>query len=163
MKRLILSVTALALLAGFALWWLQPAQALKRRTQKLLHTLTLSADSKRSGRQLGIYGLHAMLATSVELDTTTPLQEVSGNYERSEVESAFSWLCEKALLTRFEVLDFHSVTIQGDQADVAFALDALVELPESRPADGRYEVEFHWLRENDNWHLSRAKWVDGAR
>jgi hypothetical protein len=42
-------------------------------------------------------------------------------------------------------------------------LDALVELPSSRPVDGRYEVTFRWQRENDVWQLTRASWLEAKR
>lgn len=162
MKRLGLPLVILALLGAFACWWYAPTQVLKRRTQALLHTLTLESGTTRSSRQMGVYSLSALLASQVELDTPT-IDEANGSFERSEIESAFSWLCEQAKQSRFELLQFRSVKIEGGQAEVAFALEALVELPHSRPADGRYEVTFRWQLENDVWHLTRASWVEAAR
>lgn len=162
MKRLALTILPLALLAAFAYWWFLPAQVLKRRTQRILHTLTLKAGATRTSRQLGIYSLNALLSSAVQLDTPT-LPDANGTFDRSEVESAFSWLCDQAIQSHFELAEFHAVTIDGDQADVAFAIDALVELPSSRPVEGRYEVTFRWQLENDAWYLTRANWVAGGR
>lgn len=159
MKRFGLPVFILALLGAFAFWWFSPVQVLKRRTQTLLETLTLESGSGKAARQMGAYSLNALLASEVELDTPT-LQEANGTFERSEMESAFSWLCEQARQTRFELEEFRSVKIDGARADVAFILDALVELPTERPADGRYEVTFRWQLDDDGWHLSRASWVE---
>lgn len=159
MRKLGLTLVVFALLGSFAYWWLLPVQVLKRRTEKILHALTLASDSGRANRQTGVYALNAVLSSTVQLDAPT-LSEANGTFDRSEVESAFSWLCQKALQTHFVVEKFHSVTIDGDQADVTFAIDALVELPTSRPIDGRYEVTFRWQFEHEAWHLTRANWVD---
>ena len=163
MKRFGLAVFILVLLGAFACWWQAPTQVLKRRTRTLLNTLTLEAGSGRSGRQMGVYSLNALLASQVELEAPPALDVANGIFDRSEIESAFSWLCDQAKQSRFELQKFHSVNIDGEQAEVAFALEALVELPHSRPADGRYEVTFRWQRENDAWHLTRASWAQAKR
>ena len=111
---------------------------------------------------MGVYSLNALLTPEVELETPT-IPEANGTFERAEMESSYSWLCEQAKQTRFELVKFHSVKIDGDRADVAFSLDALVELPSIRPADGRYEVTFRWLRGDNGWLLSKAKWVEGKK
>ena len=162
MKRLALTALILALFGSLIYWWFSPAQVLKRRTSQILHTLTLESGTGRSGRQMGVYALNALLASSVQLDTPT-LPDANGTFDRSEVESAFSWLCDQAKQSHFTLEKFHSVVIDGDQADVAFAIDALVELPSSRPVEGRYEVTFRWQLEQDAWHLTRANWVAGGR
>ena len=43
---------------------------------------------------------------------------------------------------------------------VVFSLDALVELPTYRPADGSYRVTYEWRREDDAWRLFRATWLE---
>ena len=110
----------------------------------------------------GLYALNALLASSVQLDTPT-LPGANGTFDRSEIESAFSWLCEQAKQSHFNLEKFHSVTIDGDQADVAFAIEALVELPGSRPVEGHYEVTFRWQLEHDTWHLTRSNWLAADR
>lgn len=158
MKRYGLLVLTLALLGAFAGWWFSPVQVLKRRTQTLLDTLTLESGSGKAARQMGVYSLNALLAPEVELDTPT-IREANGTFDRPELESAFSWLCEQAKETRFELEKFGSVKVNGDQAELGFLLKAQVVLPSYRPADGRYDVTFHWLREDNTWRLTRAKWM----
>ena len=158
MKRFALPVVLLALLGAFAFWWFSPVQIVKRLTQTMLETLTLEAGSGRSGRQMGVYSINALLAPEVELKSAD-IDRANGTFERSEIESAFSWLCEQAKQTRFDLKDFRSVKITGDQADVAFSAEVLVELPNARLAEGLYQVEFRWLREDETWRLSRAVWT----
>ena len=55
---------------------------------------------------MGVYSLNALLASEVELENPT-IEEANGTFERSEMESAFSWLCEQAKQTRFELEKFH--------------------------------------------------------
>lgn len=162
MKRFAITAAALLALAGFLVWWFSPVQVLKRRTLSLLETLTMDAGTGKSTRQLGVYSLNALLAPEVELRTPT-IAQANGTFERSELESAFSWLCQQAKQTRFELDEFHSVEIAGDRGEVVFSLDALVELPAYRPADGRFQVTFHWQRVEEVWRLTSAEWLEGKR
>jgi hypothetical protein len=162
MKRLVISCVIVALIGAFAVWWFSPSQVLKRRTITLLETLTMDSGTGRSARQMGVYSLNALLASEVELDTPA-IEQANGTFERSELESAFSWLCQQAKQTRFELVGFDSVTVTGDVGEVAFSLEALVELPAYRPADGHYQVTFRWRREDETWRLERATWLEKKR
>lgn len=157
MKRLVISSVILAALAGLGIWWFSDTQVLKRRTGSLLATLTLDSGTGKAGRQMAAYSLNALLAAQVELENPD-IQEANGSFERAELESAFSWLCNQARQTRFEAGKFHSVSVSGDDAQVRLSLTGLVELPTYRPADGTYEVSFHWQKEEDGWRLNRAVW-----
>ena len=157
MKRLAISLVILALLAGFAFWWFSDTQVLKRRTQSLLTTLTLDSGKGKVGRQMGAYSLNALLAEQVQLDTPT-IKEANGSFQRDELEAAYSWLCNQAKETRFELQDIHSVTVSGDKATVALTLIGLVVLPQYRPVDGTFDVTYEWQKEKDGWRLTRATW-----
>jgi hypothetical protein len=159
MKRFAWPVGVFVVAAAFLFWWFSPVQVVKRRTGRLLETLTLEPNTGRSGRQMGVYSLQAMLAREVEIQASG-LEQANGTFDRSEMETAFSWLCEQARQSRFEVAEFHRVKLAGDQADVAATVDALVELPGYRPADGRHQAEFRWRREEDGWRLIRIVWSD---
>lgn len=152
----------LVLLTAFLLWWFSPAQVLKRRTLSLLETMTMDESAGRSSRQLGVYSLNALLASEVEL-VTPSISQANGTFERADLESAFTWLCQQAQKTRFEHEHFDSVNVAGDAGEVLFLLDALVELPTYRPADGVYQVRFRWRRGDDGWRLERAEWIEVAR
>jgi hypothetical protein len=161
MKRLLFPAAACVLLAGFLLWWFSPGQVLKRRTLVLLEALTLDKGAGLSSRQLGVYSLNALLAPEVTLENTA-INEANGSFERSELESTFSWLCQQAKQTRFELKDLESVSVSGDAGEVSCTLEALVELPAYRPADGIFRANFHWRRGDDGWRLESARWADVA-
>lgn len=158
MKRLAISLVILASLAGFGIWWFSDTQVLKRRTLSLLTTLTLDSGTGKVGRQMGTYSLNALLASEVALDTPT-IKEANGSFQRDELESIFSWLCNQAKETRFELEDLRSVTVDGDKATVNLTLFGLVVLPNYRPADGTYDVSFDWQKEKDGWRLTHATWT----
>lgn len=162
MRRVWIYLVILLILAGFALWWFLPTQVLKRRTTLLLETLTLDSSATQGSRRLAVYSLNALLACEVRLETPT-IEEANGTFERAELESAFNWLCGEAKQTRFELLDFESVTVSGDTGEVACLLEALVELPTVRPADGIYQVRFSWRREDETWRVERAVWTEVKR
>ena len=157
MKRLVISLIVIAILGGFGAWWFSDTQVLKRRTQALLTTLTLDSGTGKVGRQMGAYSLNALLASEVALDTPT-IKEANGTFQRDELEAIFSWLCNQAKETRFELLDLRSVTVNGDKATVDLTLSGLVVLPNYRPADGKYDVTFDWQKEKDGWRLTHASW-----
>lgn len=162
MKRIRTYAVVVLLAAGFALWWFSPKQVLKRRTVALLETLTLDAVGSRSGRQFAVHSLNLLLASEVTLENPT-ISEANGTFERHEVESAFSWICQQAKQTRFTLKDMESITVSGDTGEVACVLDALVELPGVCLADGIHQARFSWRRENDGWRLERAVWLEGKR
>ncbi len=158
MKRYLPYAAAFLVLLLAAIWWFSPGQVIKRRTLSLLDTLTMEPGEARSGRALGTYSLNALLAPEVELDTPT-IGEANGTFDRSELESAYSWLSSHARETRFQHDRFESVTTDGDEGTVVFTLDALVELADRRPVDGRFEVTFRWQRDDlGKWRLHSASW-----
>lgn len=159
MKRFVIPLVIVGLLAAFGVWWFSPTQVVKRRTQSLLATLTLDAGNGKVGRQMAVYSLNALLAPRVELENPT-ISEASGSFERPEMESAFSWLCEQAKQTRFKTEKIHSISITGDKAQVHLTLTGLVELPTYRPADGKFDATFDWEKEEDGWRLARASWQE---
>ena len=159
MKRALIIATVLILAVGFGVWWFSPTQVVKRRTTELLDTMSFGEGTGKPARGLRVYAISRMLDEVVHLETPT-ISEANGTFERSELESGFSFLLNRAKRSEFSVEDFSSVTVDGDSATVVFTVEALVELPTYRPADGRYEVEFSWKRAEDGWRLSRAKWME---
>lgn len=159
MKRLMMPVLACALIGVLAVWWFSPEQVLKRRTGSLLETLTFEQGSGRASRQMGVYSLTALLADDVELETPT-IDHANGTFERADLESAYGWLCGQARQMHFEVREIHSVDVDDDRGVVVFSVNALVELPTYRPADGNYHVTFDWQHTEDEWRLVRATWLE---
>jgi hypothetical protein len=157
MKRLVIFAVGMVAAVAFGIWWFSPVQVLKRRTESLLTTLTLDSGTGKAGRQMVAYSLNSLLASQVELENPE-IEDANGSFERAELESAFSWLCNQARQTRFEAGKFHSVNVNGDAAKVKLSLTGLVELPTYRPADGTYDVTFDWQKEEDGWRLRRAVW-----
>ncbi len=157
MKKFLPVLFVILVVVAFSLWWFSPAQVIQRRTHNLLRTMTLEAGSGKAARQMGGHTLNALLAAEVELRSEA-LPQANGVFDRSELQSAYSWLCEQAEESRFEVRRIDSVSIDGDHGTVRCMLNALVVLPNSRPVDGNYEVILHWTLEDDSWRLARATW-----
>ncbi|RYD31048.1 MAG: hypothetical protein EOP87_15475 [Verrucomicrobiaceae bacterium] len=159
MKRPAILLFVIFILTGLGVWWFSPGQVLKRKTLSLLSTLTMESGVGTVSRQTGAYSLNAILAQEVELDTPT-IKEANGTFERSELESAYSWLSSQAKQTRFEARDFRNIKVNGKEATVELRLTGLVELPNYRPADGDYDVVFLWRQEKDGWRLYKATWTE---
>lgn len=161
MKRIAPILAFIILLAAFGYWWYSPTQVLKRRTDSLLRTLTMDLGKGTAARQMGVYSFNSLLAEDVELNSPS-ITDANGVFARSEMESAYSWLCEKAKQTRFQRVKLDSITTEGNTGVVKFTLLALVELPNSRPADGIYQTTFHWQKTESAWLLTRADWSEVA-
>lgn len=159
MKRILIPLAAVALIAGFLVWWFSPTQVVKRRTNRLLDVMSMSEGSSPATRQLGVYSLSGLIARELVLDTPT-ISDANGIFERSQIESGFSWLAGNAKSSKLKIEDIESIEVNGDEATVKATIDAVVILSDYRPADGLYAVEFDWRKEEDGWRLSRALWVD---
>ncbi len=157
MKRLVPTVIIIiSLLAAYAFWWNLPEQIVKRHTQALLQTFTMKRNDSKVTRQMGISQLDALLAEDVELETPS-IQEVNGTFPRSEMISSFAALCESAREMHCKLERIRSLKITGDQADITVIIEALVDVSNYHPVDGRFDATFHWQRDNDrNWHLTRV-------
>lgn len=159
MKKLILPLLAVAAAIVFLVWYLSPEQVVKRRTGKLLSTLTLPDDGGKASRQMSALGIGNLIADELTLETPT-IEEANGVHQKVDIESGFGALTRIANFTKFEVVEYHTITINGDEARVNATIEAVVALPTYRPADGLYEVELDWKKIEDNWRLTRARWQE---
>ena len=159
MKRYLIPAVIVALLAGFVVWWLSPVQVVTRRTKSLLSAMTLQEGRGKASSTLSVYSLNPLIAKELILETPT-ISQANGTFDRSEIESGFSWLANQGKFTKFKIEELRSVTINGDRATVDAKIEGVVVLSEMRPADGLYDVELDWIREDDGWRLSKAKWIE---
>jgi hypothetical protein len=160
MKKLLIPVVALVAVVAFLLWFFSSEQVVKRRTEKLMSILTMEADGAGKSRQLSALALGGLIADELTLETPT-IEEANGVHQRADMESGFGGLTRIANFTKFEVVDLHAITIVGEDARLSATIEGVVALPSYRPADGLYEVELDWKKENDGvWRLSRAKWQE---
>jgi len=153
-KRLLISIVSIFTVLSAA-WWFSPEQVIKRRSISLFEILTIDLSKPPSTRALAVYSLHPYLATEVEVSTPTP-EEANGTFAREELESAFSSICQHALQCRFSEPVFEQVSIDGKRASVELNLQANVEFPGLRIADGPFRVKLDWLRGEKDWLLVRA-------
>lgn len=156
MKRLA-AVIALVLSVAFAIWWFSPTQVVKRRTNKLMGTLTLEEGSGSAARHLNTLSFGGLIAEEVTLDVPG-VGEANGEFSDQDLNAGFSWLTTQARFTKFEVTEFTKVGVGGDRAEVSAKVEAVVALPDYRPADGAYLMDLSWVREEDGWRLVRVKW-----
>lgn len=157
MKRIILAILLLATAAGAAWWWFLPEQVLKRRTISLLETLTLSAGEGISSRQMKVYSLHALLAEQVVL-ANPRVQEANGEWQRADVEAAFSAVCQHAKMTQFDLLEIREFIHEGDKVTMQITLDAKVEMPEILVVNGKHHAKLIWTLHEQGWLLESSQW-----
>lgn len=156
MKRLLI-VVSVVLSIAFAIWWLSPTQVVKRRTNKLMHTLTLEEGSGSAARHLNTLAFGNLIAEDVTIDVPS-IGEANGEFSRQDLNAGFAWLTTQARFTKFGVTEFLKVGVGDDRAEVEAKVEAVVALPDYRPADGAYLMELSWVRADDGWRLTRVKW-----
>ncbi|MGC4014058.1 MAG: hypothetical protein QM755_05995 [Luteolibacter sp.] len=157
MRRALIPLVLLLAIAGGLFWWFSPEQVVKRQTKALLAVFTLEASASQASREVGGVKLTSLLAPHVSIDVPQT-QEANGSFERGDIESGFHSLCGMAKETRFTLQHFNSVIITGDQATVTATIDAFVDLPAYRPADGPGEGTFVWKNSKDGWQLTTIVW-----
>src|SRR5687768_7476175 len=107
MKKILIPVAVL-LIAGFLAWYLSPTQVVKRRTNKLMKTLTLEQGSGGTGRHFNTLALGMLIAENLSLETPA-IEEANGDHSRDAINSGFAWLAgQNGSFTKFEVVEFHS-------------------------------------------------------
>ena len=159
MKRLAALVAAILIFAGSCVWWFSPTQVVKRRTRDLCQILTLETGTAPASRNVGAFQLDRLLQPQLEL-VVPSLPEANGSFERNEVTSAFSWLCNNAKETKMKLREIESVTINGDHAEVRAKVDALVNVSIAHPINGPGNAIFTWIKSDDGWRLERLSWID---
>ena len=159
MKKLILLAIAAVILIPLGMWWFSSEQVVKRRTNHLMEVLSMSEGTGGPLRQAKVFSMNAMLAPEVTL-TIPGVAEANGTFDKQEMESAFSWICQNARKSEFGVREFRDIVIEGDSATVRFVAEGFLELPALRPADGSFEVTIHWKKGGDGWRYDAITWKD---
>lgn len=157
MKKLWFLLAALLIFLPVGLWWFSADQVIMRRTKHLMEVLSISEGSAGPMRQAKVFSMNAMLAPVVEL-VSPDISDANGTFDKQELESAFSWICQNAKSSTMRVTDFRSVTVNGDKAEVLALIEGYLELPYSRPADGSFEVTIHWVKGDDGWRFTKIIW-----
>ncbi len=157
MKKLLIVLAMLVVLIPLGVWWFSPEQVVMRRTKHLMEVVSLSEGTGGPLRQAKVFSMNAMLAPEVVMETPE-IPDANGTFDKQEVESAFSWICQNAKSSRFEVTDFKNVEVDGDRAKVRVTVEGYMELPVYRPADGAFDVTIDWVKGGDGWRYEKVVW-----
>jgi len=157
MKKLWFILAALLILVPLGLWWFSPEQVVMRRTRHLMEVLTISQGSGGPIRQAKVFSRNAMLAPEVELESPD-IPDANGSFDKQELESAFSWICQNSKSSEMRVAEFRSVEVNDKTAKVRVIVKGYLELPTYRPADGTFNVTIDWIRAGDGWRFTKIVW-----
>lgn len=157
MNKILIGFLATSLLIPLGMWWFSPDQVVMRRTKHLMKVLTLSEGTGAPLRQAKVFSMNAMLASEVEL-VIPEVSEANGTFEKMEIESAFSWICQNAKHSRFDTAEFRNVNVDGETATVNFLAEGYLELAVGRPVDGIFDVTIVWKKGADGWRYDKVVW-----
>ncbi|MFD2256331.1 hypothetical protein ACFSSA_06570 [Luteolibacter algae] len=155
--RIIIAAVLLLILVPTGMWWFSPEQVIMRRTKHLMEVLTLSEGIGGPLRQAKVYSMNGMLAPEVEM-ITPDISEANGTFDKQEIESAFSWICQNAKRSNFRITEYRDVEIEGERARVRVFVEGYIEIGATRPADGYFEVVIHWVKGGDGWRFEKVIW-----
>jgi hypothetical protein len=156
-KKLYLVAGLLLLLIPFGMWWSSEERAVKRRSDHLMDVISISADARGVFRQLKAYSLSGVLAEQIDFESST-VEKLNGSYPRGQIESAFSWICQNAKESIFEITEFREVKIEGDRAIVRAKAKGFIEIKGDRPVDGVSDVTLYWIKADGSWVLTKIVW-----
>lgn len=157
MKKTGIALLALVVLCGFFAWWFSPSQVVRRKTETLLDLISFEKGQGVVGRQTRVYSMSGLLATEVELVSDSH-PGVDGMREKGEIESGYAWMAEHVVQSSFDRVEFRKVEVRKPVAEVELTVDGEVELPGSRPLDGRHEVFLLWMHDGTSWRLGHVRW-----
>ena len=156
MKKLWIALVALVILIPLGIWWFSAERVVMRQTKHLMEVISMSPG--RGGlRQAKVFSMNAMLAPEVEMETPE-IPDANGTFDKQEMESAFSWICQYAKSSSFRVTEFRKVEVDGERAKVRATVEGFMELPTYRPADGKFDVTIDWEKGGDGWRFSKLVW-----
>jgi hydroxymethylpyrimidine/phosphomethylpyrimidine kinase len=139
------------------MWWFSAEQVVMRRTKHLMDVMTISDGTGRAMRQAKVFSMNAMLAPEVSL-TIPDIADANGTFDKQEMEAAFSWICQNAKESAFQVTDFREIVISGEKAKVHFTVEGFMEQGGRRVADGSFDVTIHWVKADDGWRYDAVTW-----
>ena len=155
MKKLIILAAAAVILIPLGMWWFSPEQIIIRRTKHLMEVLTIGESTGRPFRQAKVFSMNAMLAPEISI-SISEISDANGTFDKQEVESAFSWICQNAKRSEMSIIDFGDITITDDEAEVEVMVDALFELPAGHSVSGNYVMTVDWVKTGDGWRFEKV-------
>lgn len=157
MKKIWIFLALVIALIPVGLWYYSPERVVKRQAKHLMEVVSMSSGSVGPMRQAKVYSMNALLDREVEL-VIPEIADANGTFDKQEMESAFSWICQNAKSSDFRVTDFRKVEVEGENATTHLRVEGFMELPGSRPADGAFDVLIHWKKAADGWRFYKVVW-----
>lgn len=156
-KSYIIIGAILIILIPAGMWWFSEERAIKRRSQHLMDVGTIRSDAGTIMRQAKSFSINGLLGSRIELESLS-IPEVNGIFRRDQIEAAYSWICNHAKESEFEIIEFIDVKIDGDKAIVQTKVEGFIELRGKRPTDGISEVTLYWEKLDGSWLLTKMIW-----
>ncbi|WP_193213074.1 nuclear transport factor 2 family protein [Luteolibacter marinus] len=166
MRRALLPLIIVALLAGsFTWWWTRPERVIARRVTGLFQSAVVEAGSGTVSRGLKGAAIEGYLAPDITFSSPQgPTEEIDGLQSRDTVTALYASLAKYCRRVSLETPEIGSIVIDGDKATVQASVDAVIELPdETRPVDGIQELTMDWRKIEGKWRMAAAEWRETGR
>lgn len=166
MRRLLVPILLLFVLAGaFAWWWNQPERVLARRIAALFEAAEVETDAGNLTRSTRGSAIEGFLAPNVAIRGTEEVAEyVDGPQSRDSLVANYTLVAKNVRQISFEKPGIDEIAITGEAARAKVQVDAIVELANGeRPADGMLHLDMEWKKIDGKWLLSSVAWQETGR
>ena len=158
MRRPVIVAVAVILAVGFTVWWNSSTQVVKRRTKSLVTTLTIPTTEQGAARKIRAMSLDGFLDDSIQV-VAKNIPDLEEPLDRDQINSAFSYFCDRAVSSDFTLKKFQSVDIHGEEASVKALISVRLNLPGGdHGVNGNHEVTLLWQHGKDAWKLKSVEW-----
>lgn len=155
MKRpLLLAIIIALVLIPLGMWWFSPEQVLKRRTEHLMDVMTISDGTGRPLRQAKVFSMNGLMADQVTI-SSREIPDANGTFDKQEMESAFSWICQNAKESKMRIVSFGDIEVHDESAKVEVMVDAGMDLSGTRSVSGYYFLTIDWIKKGDGWRYEK--------
>lgn len=157
MKKLWMLLAVIVILVPVSIWYFAPEKVLQRRAKHLIEVISMSEGTGGALRQAKVFSMNAMLAPEVEL-VIPDIGDANGTFDKQELESGFSWICQNAKLSDFRIIEYRKIEVNGETGMTHIRVRGFMELPTGRPAEGVFDVVIHWKKGGDGWRFHKIVW-----
>lgn len=157
MKKLLIFIGVLIVAIPLVMWWTSPGQQVKRKTKHLMDVLSLAEGAGGPLRQAKVFSMNGILANEVKV-SAPEIDDANGFFDKQEMESIFSWICQNAKGSDFQIVEYQSVEVSGEEAEAVVLVDGYMEVAGYRPVDGSYKATISWRKGEGGWRFYEVIW-----
>lgn len=153
-----IALSLFTLIAGIILWWFSDTQILKRQTNQLAESLTISSTSKRTGRLLKVQSFQNLL--DPEVRCAVDIAPYECDFQIDELITAFQAVAFSCDSTSARASDVVITFLDDDQATATADLSLILTRKNGTRHDEKCQATLLWKKNGQKeWKLHVIKLI----